>query len=732
MSDSPESPPPLDLSDLRLMPKWVSEFGKSSPSPAADYPEEDTRSRDRRDGRGPRDQQRRSFGGGSGGGGGTGGPPRGDRRPFDKPRGPGDQNRGPRPPGAGDRRDDRRGGGGGAGGGGGYRQDRGPRPQGRGGRDDRDRRGGGGGYGDRPRFEQAPPPVTGLNVQVEPEAKATEAMAAMIRTAGKAYSVFDAARLVLASGDRFHVRFKMAPEVNTKLYAVPTDGSLWLSREEALTHVIHGEAISSFYKVDEIELEEPKGNFTSVAVCGMTGEILGPPSHHSYQTTLHKIHREQFSHLPFEDYKRRVRTESTPEAVAKWKESQKHGMQWTWLKGETAQGEEPKTFKTRSEMEAHFRAHHADTLVGEVSDASVAGNIPKRLLSPSLYNHLRRAVDEGRKHLLSTAQQLCSGFERHGLKLFKRRGGKLWVSRTRPRLLEGNVVLSARIAKMVEIIKTQPGIQVKKLIESVAPSTDAPVTAKAAAPTPAVAAPLATDEAPVVSEPAVVAEAFGASAGTELPPIEPAPESAPAAAAEISTEAEVAETAPVETAEDAPVEKAPAAQIAPEPAPAPAPAVVIPAPAAAAAQHEWTGDQLHALQDLHWLNSEGYVIEYADGVVFPGVTEPPPPKPKVAPAAKAAAGESAAAPAEAEAEVPAEGEAEASAEEAEEIATESEPHGEAESELLEVAAETEAPVEIESTATEPAPEAASDEASSSDTEAEAEAEAQPAAVEEEK
>ncbi|HSI61853.1 MAG TPA: hypothetical protein VLE43_02005, partial [Candidatus Saccharimonadia bacterium] len=306
MSDSPESTP-LDLSDLRLMPKWVSEFGTSSPSPAADFSEEDPRNRDRRDARGPRDQQRRSFGGGGGGGAGSqGGPPRGDRRPFDKPRGP-SSDRGPRPPGPGDRRDDRRAGGGGGGTGGGYRQDR-DRQQGRGGRDDRG--GDRGGYGNRPHFEQAPPPVTGLNVQVEPEAKATEAMAAMIRNAGKAYSVFDAARLVLASGDRFHVRFKMAPDANAKLYAVPTDGSLWLSKEEALTHVIHGDAISTFYKVDEVELEVPKGNFTSVAVCGMSGALLGPPSHHSYQTTLHKIHREQFSHLPFEDYKRRVRTDS--------------------------------------------------------------------------------------------------------------------------------------------------------------------------------------------------------------------------------------------------------------------------------------------------------------------------------------------------------------------------------------------------------------------------------------
>ena len=711
MSDSPESTP-LDLSDLRLMPKWVAEFGTSSPSPAADFPEEEPRSRDRRDSRGPRDQQRRSFGGGAGS---QGGPPRGDRRPFDKPRGP-SSDRGPRPPGG---RDDRR-----TGGGGGYRQDR-DRQHGRGGRDDRG--GDRGGYGNRPRFEQAPPPVTGLNVQVEPEAKATEAMAAMIRNAGKAYSVFDAARLVLASGDRFHVRFKMAPDASTKLFAVPTDGSLWLSREEALTHVIHGDALNDFYKVDEVELEVPKGNFTSVAVCGMTGELLGPPSHHSYQTTLHKIHREQFSHMPFEDYKRRVRTDSSPEAVEKWKESQKHGMQWTWLKGETAEGEEPKTFKSRSEMEAHFRTHHAEKLVGEVSEATVAGNIPKKLLAPSLYNHLRRAVDEGRKHLLSTAQQLCSGFERHGLKLFKRRGGKLWVSRTRPRLLEGNVVLSARIAKMVEIIKTQPGIPVKKLIETVAPSVGEPASSIPATPD--------AEETPV-SEPAMVAEALGASSEVVLPPIE---EAAPTESVDTATVAsDTAAPAEEEVPQESP---APV----PTPPPAPAAAVALPiAPAAAsAAHHEWSGDQLHALQDLHWLNSEGYVIEYADGVVFPGVTEPPPPKPK-APAKEKATGaapveeaqgeaaaeapapeEEASAPADADSDVTSESFSETAPEVTdstpEPTAPETEPTVETETVVIEAAAETEAPVEVEAevetaSTQQDAPETSADEASESNAE----------------
>jgi hypothetical protein len=438
-------------------------------------------------------------------------------------------------------------------------------------------------------------------VLVEPEAKATEAMAGMIRTAGKAYSVFDAARLVLANGDRFHVKFSLAPDSGVKLYTVPLDGSLWLSREEALSQFLESASLKEYYLMEEVEMEEPKGNFTSVAVCGMSGEALGPPSHHSYQTNLHKLHRERFNHLPFEEYKRRVRTDNTPEAVEKWKESQKRGTQWVWQKGEVAEGAEPVRLKSRAEMEAHFRKHHAESLVGEVSEATVSGSIPKQLLAPALYIHLRRAVDDARKHLLATAQQLCGGFEHQGLKLFKRRGGKLWVSRVRPRALDSSVVLSDRIAKMVEVIKSKPGLTTKELLETLAPT---PASAPAPAPAPAPEAVAAPAEPTTAEEPA----------------LEPVGENAPVEGAELSA------TDDTVTAALEPAEKD-AAETATE-----VPAALPQEPAA-----EFAPEQVQVLKDLHWLNSEGYVIEYADGVVFPGVTEPPPAKPKPVKAAPAPA-----------------------------------------------------------------------------------------------
>ena len=71
--------------------------------------------------------------------------------------------------------------------------------------------------------------------------------------------MFDAARLVLQSGDRFHVKFSVPADSAVKLCTIPADGSVWLSREEAVTHFLHSEGLKEFYRVEEIELEEPKG-----------------------------------------------------------------------------------------------------------------------------------------------------------------------------------------------------------------------------------------------------------------------------------------------------------------------------------------------------------------------------------------------------------------------------------------------------------------------------------------
>lgn len=268
------------------------------------------------------------FGGprpqGGGGGGGFSGP-RGDGAPRgprpDRP--PGDGPRGPRP--GGDRRE-------GGGFGGGDRREGGGRGDFRGGR------GGHGRFDDRPHIE----PLPGWNVRLFAEPRSLEAIVRQIKASGRAYPVFELGRLFLAGRDRYVVSFARqgapAPKRPAKagepvveapplegpeeIFQVTADSSLWLSREEAIRHILQGGGLQNFYRRETVAVDPPKGAFTSVAVCGFSGEILGPPNHHSFQTTVARLHREKFYNLPLDRYKSRIRTEKSEELVAKWLESQ--------------------------------------------------------------------------------------------------------------------------------------------------------------------------------------------------------------------------------------------------------------------------------------------------------------------------------------------------------------------------------------------------------------------------
>ncbi len=441
---APKSSGLVDLSDLRMMPAWVG--GMSAPSNLSKYEEREDRGPrrdgDRRSGPPPRRD-------GAGFGGGAGGPGR-DRGDF-RPRRDG-------PPGAG----------GGAGGG--------PRR-------DRDDRGGPRRFGDRDRGPERPQREwveipKDIKVVIEPEDKSAEALANHIRSSGHAFSMFDAARLVLAEGERFHARFSCAPERPTGLFVASADGGLFTSREEALSHVLHSPAIETYYKAEEIELEEPKGDFKTIGVCGMTGELLGPPSHHSYQAALLRLHRERFANMPLEDYKRRIRTDTTPEVVAQWKEKQRKGQRWVYIKNQ-AEDAEPVTFASRAEMEAHFRRTHGEDAVIEGREVVIAGNPEKAKITHILGIMLRNAVEGARKHLFEMSQKLGGGFERRGLKLFKRRAGKLFVCRVKPRAVDPGVVFSERVSKIVEVLKSTPGMPLNKLVETIVPSATPAVEGEA-------------------------------------------------------------------------------------------------------------------------------------------------------------------------------------------------------------------------------------------------------------
>ena len=179
------------------------------------------------------------------------------------------------------------------------------------GRHDDDRR------GSRDREEIAPP--EGFTAGVMPVEEGLDGLAKEIMAGGRTYSVFDLSKLVLGSRERFNVTFQSGEE-GSGLIRCKKDGSLWLTREEAIRHFWQAEWRRDFYEEVISDAEPPKGNFQAIGRCGISGELLGPPNYHGYQTAIAQLHRERFGNMSLDAFRKKIKMEHGEEVVAEWME----------------------------------------------------------------------------------------------------------------------------------------------------------------------------------------------------------------------------------------------------------------------------------------------------------------------------------------------------------------------------------------------------------------------------
>jgi hypothetical protein len=384
----------------------------------------------------------------------------------------------------GERRAPRRDGAGGGGFGGGERRGGPPR----GGSKFGDRKGGGFRGGDRrdePRAERpAPPaPLPELNVAFIPEERGVEQLARQIRVTGRAYPLFKIALLILQKAERYSVLLtKKSGAAAQPLFACALDDSPWTNENEAVAHVLKNH-FATFYNAERTATEPPKGVYTFVAQCGLSGEVLGPPNHHDYQNQLRKLHAEKFSRMPFDLFKARVKIVKDEAVVKKWIEDQSFKTEYVCLNVP-----EPLKLATLEEVEKHFRATHKDSIIKPVETLTVAGLPSRSLRDNGLQRLIRQEWEQQKFFPLPIATKLSQQFAQYGLQFFKVNKTVTHVSVARPTFLDLETTpVSENIKRIIEYINGNAKCTRKKLVEALAPTpkvVKAPVTEIPIAPAP--------------------------------------------------------------------------------------------------------------------------------------------------------------------------------------------------------------------------------------------------------
>lgn len=391
---------------------------------------------------------------------------------------------------------------------------RGPRPQG-------DRRGPprregergrapGGGRRDFDRGQprerrETPPPLPEVNVALTPDERGVESLARQIKATARAYPLFDIARLILQKPERYSVAFSVKKNAEGKivqpLFLCALDDTLWVSEDEAVTHVLN-KHFGMFYQAERTATEPPKGKYTFVAQCGMSGVILGPPNYHDYQNQLRKLHTERFSRMPFDAFKSRVRIVSDEAVVKKWIEEKSWKTEYVCLNLP-----EPVRLDSRDAVEKHFRETHKENIIKQVESHKLSGTAAKNLRSPGLTWLVRQAWEEQKRFPLQLATVLSQQFASHGLQFFKVNRTVTHVSVARPHFLDLETTpVSEGVKRIVDFINANPKCTRRKLMEALAPAPPAP-TVIPIAPVEGEAAPKPTSSAePTAEQTAVISD----------------------------------------------------------------------------------------------------------------------------------------------------------------------------------------------------------------------------------
>jgi len=387
----------------------------------------------------------------------------------------------------GERRGPRREGGGGGFGGGGERRGAGGPP--RGGSKFGERKGGFGRRDGRrePERREAPAPLPEIGVTFLPDENGVESLARQIKMTGRAYPLFDIARLILQKPERYTVKLTVQKKpdgaVAQPLFVCALDETPWLSEDEAVAHVLKTH-FATFYQAERTAIEPPKGRYTFVAQCGLSGVILGPPNHHDYQNQLRKLHTERFSRMPFDMFKSRVKIVKDEEIVKKWIEEQSFKTEYAVLNVP-----EPLKLASIEEVEKHFRTVHKDTIIKSVESHTVAGVPSRSLRSRELQRLVRNDWDQQCYFPLQLATKLSQMFAGLGLQFFKVNKTVTHVGVARPLFLDLETTpVSDGIKRIVNFINTNPKCTRRKMIEALAPSPAVievkPEDQKSAEPTP--------------------------------------------------------------------------------------------------------------------------------------------------------------------------------------------------------------------------------------------------------
>jgi len=248
------------------------------------------------------------------------------------------------------------------------------------------------------------------------------------------------------------------------LYQCQACGAVSRDEERAMSHVISTHLEDYYEKEDKLS-DPPSGTFVCVARCGLSGELLGPPNHHSYARRVQEVHDSRYPGMDMESYRRRIETVRDEATIEQWKEEARK--QTVYRRKEPPPDTEPCELE-RDEAIREFREELAGKLVRKTRKASVPAPIALHMDDIQLRSRIRHLWEEEERFPLKISFALRAAFKHMHLHVFKAGKSIHFATRVAPGALDPEHVVEG-IREVLLYLHDHPGISRAELLEGLRP-----------------------------------------------------------------------------------------------------------------------------------------------------------------------------------------------------------------------------------------------------------------------
>ena len=293
-------------------------------------------------------------------------------------------------------------------------------------------------------------------IRVLPGQKELGGIIRKIQTGYAAYPLKQIAWFFLDHPEACHV--KVTPKDSQVKFHVCKACGFSCFSEEALDAHILSSHLSDYYTAEEMDVEPPSGQFGCVVKCGITGELIGPPNLHGYNSKV----REMAQRLGMDEnsYRARLVTVREQDAVEAWRQS---ATKKTFYKLKVAQpaaeSAEPAPVPAleRDQAEAEFRRNIMPQIksVAKSSDMTLEQALKSSDL-PYLFA-VRDAIAKERRFPASLFFALRGAFHHRKLVFFRANDprGQEFVSAAKPAPLDTEHAI-AELGAVVKFVEEHP------------------------------------------------------------------------------------------------------------------------------------------------------------------------------------------------------------------------------------------------------------------------------------